>query len=501
MRKAAFPLRAILIGALLSILVALYSAYAGLKIGGVYWPMVTTAVVSMAIVRLLGGKDRHETNVMQTAASTGGLLAAGVIFTIPALFMLGIPVGASDILLVSLMGGMLGLLFTYPLRQRMVAEEKLPYADGAAAAAIIEAGDRKGKQSSTLVKAFSFAALYAAAKHSFFASFPFSLIPLSGGYLIGPRFTLAWFIGALATVLLISPAFGANSAIAIAKPLGVGIVIGSALAYFLTSGVPVFLKTAQYYGKAHMGRWGIAALFAACLVLTYAFNLSLPLALFAVAGSFLMAFIGAKITGEMNVDPMEIFALIVLLAAKFIFGFGVLHLVLLAAVVCIAAGIAGDAMQDFKTGFLLGTPPQHQLAAEAAGVISASLIMGALMLSFAQVGFGGSEFPAPQADAVKEIVQAGGMPDVLMAGALLGFAATLVSWKIGIGAVAIAFGIGLYVPFLLSLPLFIGGVARFFIDRAKQTEKWRLVAGGAIAGEGLVGAIIVLAAAAKFLGI
>jgi uncharacterized oligopeptide transporter (OPT) family protein len=229
--------------------------------------------------------------------------------------------------------------------------------------------------------------------------------------------------------------------------------------------------------------------------------LSLPLALFAVAGAFLMAFIGAKITGEMNVDPMEIFALIVLLAAKFLFGFGVMHLVLLAAVVCIAAGIAGDAMQDFKTGHILGTPPLHQLAAEAAGVISASLIMGALMLSFSQVGFGGTDFPAPQADAVKEIVQEGGMPSILIAGMLAGFVLTLISWKLGLGAVAIAFGIGMYVPFMLSLPLFIGGIARHFIDKAKQTEKWRLVAGGVIAGEGLVGAIIVLAAAAKFFGI
>ena len=70
----------------------------------------------------------------------------------------------------------------------------------------------------------------------------------------------------------------------------------------------------------------------------------------------------------------------------------------------------------------------------------------------------------------------------------------------GLGAVAIAFGIGLYVPFTLSLPMFIGGIARHFIDRAKKTEHWRLVAGGVIAGEGLVGAILVLIAAAKFFG-
>ena len=495
-KPAPFPYRAIMLGALLSVLVALYSAYAGLKVGGVYWPMVTTAVVSLAIMRVLGGTDKNEANVMQTAASTGGLLAAGVIFTIPALFMLGLPVSATDILLVSLTGGLLGLLFVYPLRQRMVVEEKLPYADGTAAASIISAGDEGGKQSNVLLSSFGVGAAFAVLKNSFLSTLPISLISIAGGFLIGTRFTLAWFAGAIATLFFVAPYFGAG----MAQPLGVGIVIGAALAYFIVSGIPLFLKTAQYYGKAKMGKWGAAAILFLCLVLVYAFDLSLPLALLAAAGAFLMAFIGARITGEMNVDPMEIFALIVLIAAKFLFGFGVLHLVLLAAVVCIAAGIAGDAMQDFKTGYLLGTPPEHQLFAEAAGVITASLVMGVLMLSFASVGFGTAEFPAPQAIAVKEIVQSGSISIALLAGAALGFLFTIVAWKMKLGAVAIAFGIGLYVPFSLSLLLFIGGVARHFIDKAKKTEYWRLVAGGVIAGEGLMGAIIVLAAAAKFFG-
>ncbi len=512
MGKEGFPWRAMLIGSCLSVLVALYSAYAGLKIGGVYWPMVTTAVVSMALVRLLGGKDRNETNVMQTAASTGGLLAAGIIFTIPAIFMLGLEVGAIDILLVSLTGGLLGLLFTYPLRQRMIVEEKLPYADGAAAAAIIEAGDAGSKQSGVLFASFGFAALFAIAKEAaakFYAHvFPYSLIPLAGGYLIGTRFTLAWFIGAVVTAYLLVPyaignglASDAGAAVgSLAQPLGVGIVIGAAVAYFLTSGVPVFLKTAEYYRKAKMGRWGGIAIVLLCLLMVYAFDLSLPLAMLAIAGAFLMAFIGAKITGEMNVDPMEIFALILLIAAKFLFGFGVLHLVLLAAVVCIAAGIAGDAMQDFKTGYLLGTKPEHQLAGEAAGLVAAALVMGVLMLSFAQVGFGTAEFPAPQALAVRTIVSSDSLSGALLAGAAIGFLLTLLSWKMGLGAIAIAFGIGLYVPFMLSLFMFAGGVARYFVDRAKQTEKWRLVAGGVIAGEGLIGAIMVLLSAAKFFG-
>ncbi|MCX6769740.1 MAG: OPT/YSL family transporter, partial [Candidatus Micrarchaeota archaeon] len=460
----------------------------------------TTAVVSLALVRVFSLGSKHDTNVMQTAASTGGLLAAGIIFTIPAIFMLGFSVGAGEIVLVALAGGLIGLLFVYPLRQSMVVEEKLPYADGAAAAAIISAGDKGGKQSKTLIGSFGLGAIYAALNNTVM-SLPFSFIPIAGGYLIGARFMLAWFAGALITLLYILPNFGATAISAVAQPLGVGIVIGAAIASFITVGIPVFMKTAHYYRKAKMGKLSGIAFVALCLLLVYAFDLSLPLALLAIIGAFLMAFIGARITGEMNVDPMEIFALILLLAAKFIFGFSAVHLVLLAAVVCIAAGIAGDAMQDFKTGFLLGTPPQHQFAAEIAGVISASLVMGVLMLSFAHTGFGGKEFPAPQAIAVKEIASAGALPQFLAAGAVVGFLLALAGARFGLGAVPIALGIGLYVPFSLSLPLFIGGMARYFIDRAKQTEKWRLVAGGLIAGEGLVGAIIVIAAAAKFFGI
>jgi uncharacterized oligopeptide transporter (OPT) family protein len=126
--------------------------------------------------------------------------------------------------------------------------------------------------------------------------------------------------------------------------------------------------------------------------------------------------------------------------------------------------------------------------------------MGLLMGAFAAKGFGGVDFPAPQAVAIKEILQASSLSAVLCAGVLAGFALTLLAQKAGMGAVAIAFGIGLYVPIELSVPLFLGGIIRYFVDKSKKTDLWRLVAGGVIAGEGLVGAIIVLISAKAFLG-
>ncbi|MEK6843772.1 MAG: OPT/YSL family transporter, partial [Candidatus Micrarchaeota archaeon] len=99
-----FPLRALILGAILSVVVAAYSAYAGLKVGGVYWPIVTTSLISLSILKFLGRTDKNEVNIMQTAGSSGGLLAAGVVFTIPAAIMLGFRISYLEILLTSLVG-------------------------------------------------------------------------------------------------------------------------------------------------------------------------------------------------------------------------------------------------------------------------------------------------------------------------------------------------------------------------------------------------------------
>ncbi|PIN82769.1 hypothetical protein COV61_04980, partial [Candidatus Micrarchaeota archaeon CG11_big_fil_rev_8_21_14_0_20_47_5] len=454
-------LRPLALGALLSILVALYSSYAGLKIGGVYWPIVTTSLVSLAVLKLLGNTDKHEINVMQTAASAGGLLAAGVIFTLPALFMLGLQVSIFEVFIVCIAGGFLGIAFSYILRKKLVEEEKLPFADGTAAASVLSAGDEGGEKAKQLFGAFGIGALFALAR-DYFALFPsyfnletlklsfakffsfgssISLISLAGGFLIGLRFTSAWFAGALVSYFALVPYLifagvsidkGAALA-AFAKPLGVGIVIGSGIAYFAILGISYFKSMKETVLGMKGGKLLFFFVFAIILLLIFTLNINPLLSVLAVLGAILMAMLGGRITGEMNVDPMEIFAMIALLAAKFLFGFGAVHLVLLAAVVCISAGISGDILQDFKTGNLLGTPPKRQFVAEAAGILSASLILGFLLLSFAKTGFGTMELPSPQAAALKEIISAGAFPQMLLFGALLGFAFTLIGSRFSLG--------------------------------------------------------------------
>ncbi|MFH1107041.1 MAG: OPT/YSL family transporter [Candidatus Micrarchaeota archaeon] len=519
--RSPLTLRALLLGAVLSVLVGLYSMYAGLKIGGVYWPIVTTSLVAMALLKLLGGTDKNEINILQTAANTGGLLAAGLIFTIPAIWMLGFDISAWDVFWISVVGGGVGLVFSLPLRRQMIEREKLPYADGTAAAALIDAGDRGGRKAGTLMKAVGVGGAFAAAR-DYFGWIPgvvnletlkisagrvfslgssVSLIPFAGGFLIGPRFTLAWFLGAITTYFLIVPYFLAQGfadkvsvVVQVAKPLGVGIVFGSVIAYFALKGLPAMARMAADWERSRQNKNAALAIIAGTLILTIVTDMNAPLAILAMLGAFVMAFVAARVTGEMNVDPLEIFAFLVMLAAKLVFGFNAIYLVVLAAVVAIAAGTAGDVMQDLKAGHILGTRPEHQVVAQAVGLVSAALVLGGALFALqASYGIGSPEFPAPQAQALKEILSAGGLTGILLFGAVAGIILTLSADYAGWGIASIAFGIGLYVPMELSFPLFAGGIIRFLADRAKSTDFWRLAAAGVIAGEGLVGVALALA--------
>ncbi len=525
------------LGGMLSIIVALYSAYAGLTIGGVYWPVITTSLFSAAALGAIGIQDRHKINVMQTAGSTGGLLAAGIIFTIPAAYMLGIDLNFWQVTASAMLGGALGIALSASIRKNMIEDEELPYADGVAAANAIMASTQDGGDKKTLFAAFGIAGIYALAKDKFaivpqyfnldtlgldaskvfsFGS-TFSLIPLAGGFLIGTLFTSAWFAGAALSNLVLVPyliytGIYSSKAIALlefAKPAGIAMVIGAGAAYFLLLGTKYadgILGTGKK-SKKHAGDTGNGAqsnilkfvtvtAFAACIIL---FDLDIGMSLLALVFAIGMAILGGRVTGEMNVDPMEIFAMIAVVLGKIIIGVSAMKLVLLAAVVCTSAGIAGDMMQDYKVGHILGTKPRRQLLAQIVGLVAASAVIYLIINAFAGTGFGTIKMPAPQAMALKGLIEINTLSFATMLGLGAGFALALVLSKFNLAAIPIAIGIGMYVPIELSVPIFIGGIARLAIDKAKKTEQARIVASGAIAGEGIVGATLLLASALAFL--
>ncbi len=517
-----FPIRALLLGAFLSIVVAMYSAFAGLKIGGVYWPSVTMAVVSMAILTLLGNTNKNEINIVQTAASAGGLLAAGLIFTIPAIWLLGLEVSLLEIFFVSVVGGMAGIIFSIPLRKEMIEREQLPYPDGTATAAIIEAGDEKGDKAKLVFSMVGVGMVFSLLRDHFAVIpgllsidsikalptklFSFgtsvSLIPFAGGYLIGPRFTAVWFLGAIASNFFIVPylvsigdfASKAEAGAGFTAPLGIGIVIGAAIAYFVLKAIPRLKSlVSDYKGFGGNSRiFGILLIFLVAL-LTFALQLNILVSVIAIFGAFVMAYVGARVTGEMNVDPMELFAMIVLIAAKLLFGFNALLLILLAAVVCISAGVAGDLMQDLKAGSILGTNPKQQLFAQVVGVLAASIALGFILFALnSAYEIGSADLPAPQAVALSAIVGAESLSTILGIGVVIGTLGVLALNFFSNPIAVVAFGIGVYVPIFLSLPLFIGGILRFVAEKKGFADKGRLLAAGAIAGEGFIGVVLAL---------
>jgi putative OPT family oligopeptide transporter len=155
--------RAVVIGALLGALFAAANAYVGLKVGLTVSASIPVAVVSMAILRAARG-DRKilENNMAQTVGSAGESLAAGLIFTMPALYLWGRNPDFGMLLLTTLLGGTLGVLFMIPLRRFLIVQEheNLPYPEGTACAEVLKAGESGGSAASKVFAGLGVGALF-----------------------------------------------------------------------------------------------------------------------------------------------------------------------------------------------------------------------------------------------------------------------------------------------------------------------------------------------------
>jgi putative OPT family oligopeptide transporter len=141
---AEFTLRAVVLGIILGLIFGIGNAYLGLKVGTTVSASIPAAVLSMAILRtFFRSSTILENNLVQTMASVGEGLAAGVIFTVPALFILGDPPSIGRIFLLSSLGGILGVLFMIPMRRYIIVKEHgvLPFPEGTACAEILKSGE------------------------------------------------------------------------------------------------------------------------------------------------------------------------------------------------------------------------------------------------------------------------------------------------------------------------------------------------------------------------
>ena len=232
--------------------------------------------------------------------------------------------------------------------------------------------------------------------------------------------------------------------------------------------------------------------------------------------SFLFVTVSSRIVGLVGVtsNPTSGMAIVTLIGTSVLFyslgwtdTFGKVTVLTIGTVVCVAASMAGDISQDLKTGYLVGAMPARQQTAEIAGVmVNAAVIAGVVLLLGTQYGFGGTEFPAPQATLMKTVIDG-----VLNANLPWGLVLTGASFAIVaelLGIPSLAFAVGIYLPLSTMTPVFLGGCVRALAEKMRapgersdepgsdDTDKGVLYASGLIAGEGVMGIGIAVAALA-----
>jgi len=160
--RAEFTPRAVLLGALFGIIFGAVTVYVGLRAGLTVSASIPIAVLSISILRVLGKATILENNIVQTTGSAGESVAAGVIFTLPALIFLGFPLEYSRIFLLALIGGWLGVFFMIPLRRQLIVQEHktLLYPEGTACADVLIAGDRGGSFAGRVFMGLGIGSLY-----------------------------------------------------------------------------------------------------------------------------------------------------------------------------------------------------------------------------------------------------------------------------------------------------------------------------------------------------
>jgi len=265
--------KSVVLGLVLSAVLAGANAYLGLKVGMTVSASIPAAVISMAVLRLFRESNILENNVVQTAASAGESLAAGVIFTFPALIMLHYWSGFEFLptMLIALCGGVLGVLFTIPLRRALIVEANLQFPEGVATAEVLKAGSEGGEGAKHIAMAGGAGALLklcqtgfkvVAGKTSgaftvggsvFGYGSELGVALLAVGYIVGLNIAVLVFAGGLISWLVGIPLYTA-----LADPSTLRELAGNTHGYALAE--EVWSARIRYMGVGAMATGGIWAL-------------------------------------------------------------------------------------------------------------------------------------------------------------------------------------------------------------------------------------------------
>ncbi|WP_291289951.1 OPT/YSL family transporter [Enorma sp.] len=572
----------IVIGCVGCVIITASSVYTALKMGALPWPTIFTSITALVLLRAVGRTSLNEANITQVIMSAGSMVAGGIAFTVPGIWILGLGVEVRwwEMLAVALAGTLLGLVCTALIRRRFVDESDLEYPIGTAAAETLLASKAGGRTGRVLFGSMAFAGAWCVVRDvlgwipALVATFPIpgvsfgiqaSPMRLSVGFLVGGRSVAWWMAGAVLAAFGITVGGTAvglwdlTTAQGIVSSLGMGLMMGSGFGVVLKDIVlPLFSRTARPGSPAlgqscsHGGATGasgsggtragepgracqsqtvddalnsttrpslkkpglrpLLVLFvaSAALICCFALRLSPVVTAAIVLLSFVTAIMSAQSVGQSGIDPMEIFGLIVLLFVAAFSQSTQVQLFFVAGIIAVACGLAGDVMSDFKTGQIIGTDPRTlwigQVIGALLGAIVAVAVMLALVAAYGTDAFGAdAEFIAAQANVVATMVA--GIPSV--PAFVLGLVGGTLLYCAGIPAMML--GLGVYLPFYMSLTTGVGALIRVAFDRVRASRAERdgeaaakeldeagaVVASGVLGGESIVGVIIAFASVAS----
>ncbi len=524
-------LRSVIIGIGGLIVITSSSMYVALRMGALPWPTVFVTIVSLAILSRFKNSNLNEINITHTIMSSGAMVAGGLAFTMPGLWMRDANASISilSLLIITISGALLGTLFSVVARKKYVVKEQLPYPMGQAAYQTLISATSKQKGAQYLFIALGLSVVFTVLRDQF-AIIPAALLIFGGstfisplaiwlspmaagiGAMIGPALALFWLGGAIFAYLMLTPigiASGLFADLAAAdlfrSNLGIGLMVGTGVAIIIklvvegTQNIIKKEKIAQsdtfiiFKGKMKY----ISLTLMALIVILLSATGTIPFfpSLILIIGIYITTQIAALLTGQTGINPMEIFGILVLLAVQLVGNVSFVQAFSIASVTAIACGLSGDLMNDAKSGYLLKTNAKTQIIAEGiGGVIGAVVsVIALLVLKESFGGFGTEALPAPQAQAVNAMV--GGLSHIpaFTIGLVIGIALYLLKLP------SATLGLGVYLPFSISSIMGVGSllfilIAKIIPRPQKETlkEKVNLIASGFLGGEGITGVVLAI---------
>ncbi len=587
-------LRAILLSIVLVVILAAANTYLGLFAGMTIASAIPAAVVSMAVLRLLGGGGILENNIVQTGASAGSSIASGVIFTIPALVILGYwqEFEYQWVFAIAGLGGLLGVIFSVPLRRSLIVDQGLAFPEGKAAAEVLKTGENPAQGVKVLAVAALFGAFAKVGAASGLRLFPdtaagatwvgkaiaymgtnLSAALLGVGYIVGLNIGIVVLAGAVigwniaipiysSFFLQSDPALATQIAAASAEDaafmiwsaqiryLGVGAMLIGGIWTLISLRKSLFSGIKSGFDATRSGVTTVVAhtekdvpmkyiaiglvIFTLPLLWLYQsivqqWTASIPMTLIMIVAGFLFVSVSAYMAGlvgssnnpvsGITISTILFAALILVLLLGRDSSIGAVAAIMIGAVVCCAACIGGDNLQDLKCGHIVGATPWKQQLMLAIGAVSSALIMAPvlnLLLHAYGIGTPTAEHPnpllAPQANLMASVatgIFGGELPwTTIGIGAAIGAAIIIFDlWLQASGrkfrVPVLACAIGIYLPIELMVPIFLGGLLAHIVERkmggARNEEehgqihrKGMLFSAGLITGEALMGIFIAI---------